>query len=676
MDNDFAKILLIMACRTAYVLRGILAYVECVDKRITHLPDSSITEVYQEVNEKMPMLIFVGDDAEPLVEIEKLAQQETGRSVFSCSLGQGQGPRVITVINGCMKHGDWVVLYDCHLATKWLRNLEEMFFLISDDAEDSQIHHLFRIFLIARPDRAFPIQVVNYCATVTVVGPIGVRSHLARALEKKANQPWGRDGLSIAKRRMHYIIVYFHAVMCGRVQFGHVGFNQPYKFSFRTLSMCQESVLALMTDAENIPYNAIHCTIGQLYYGSKVWDEWDFRCIQTVLDTFVNKEKCQGKYDDVYKVDSQGVYKIPAWPSKGTSKNDTQHFLEDFVEKMSYDDQPSLYGMHANAAALAHRAKSENCLAWIRQSCNIQPATEWNIAGASDEEVEFLYGIVESVKEKLQLNFKDLRVDPNKSPFARFLSQEVARYASAVNVLYDSVEEISLSLFGAAVLTDRLESVSHDIRKNIVPDYWRKHLYPTCMSLAGFLEDLLLRNQFVRKWVAAGPQGPICFMMSYIFLPVGFLTAVLQQYAFRRNNGDDRKRKRNNNEGVSFGGFDVNTLSDVDKMGVREESQGFSKRQTFIDELQFTHEVTYSVHVAELSKRADAGVFMYGPYLNGARWDAHLRTIEDCRPGQTFVPMPVIQLIPELRPLDMDGEAAATNPDGFSVHINAPRVHY
>ena len=91
-------------------------------------PAFNINLSFNESSASVPLLFILSPGVDPLNHLYKLAIEKlmTGNKLQTISLGQGQGPIALTMIQGCMDNGSWVVLQNCHLATSFLKDLERI----------------------------------------------------------------------------------------------------------------------------------------------------------------------------------------------------------------------------------------------------------------------------------------------------------------------------------------------------------------------------------------------------------------------------------------------------------------------------------------------------------------------------------------------------------------------
>ena len=160
---------------------------------------------------------------------------------------------------------------------------------------------------------------------------------------------------------------------------------------------------------------------------------------------------------------------------------------------------------------------------------------------------------------------------------------------------------------GISVITTELEILSSELVSYTVPFSWSERSYLSAKPLLAWSKDLQKRLQFLDDWVQKGP--PPIFWISGFFNTQSFLTASLQNYA--------RKYKIPIDKLV----FDFEMLGDVQCS-------------------------TGDIRSVDIEQPTD-GCYIYGLFLDGARWNNETELLEEARARELFTPMAVIWLKPE-----------------------------
>lgn len=369
-----------------------------------------------------------------------------------------------------------------------------------------------------------------------------------------------------------------------------------YEFNDSDLNVAKLWLQMFLKEQEAIPWDSLKYVIGEIVYGGRVTDPWDRRCILNILEHYFSEQILE----DGFQFSTDGRYKVPHGGSIDTYMN--------MIEQLPHTDEPELFSMHENANTVFQMQETSHMLDTI---VSIQPRTGGSGSGddgASDEVI--VRNMAQKILDELP---KDLdREEAGPTTFVRMengvmhslstvLSHEMLRFNTLLSVIRMSMQELLKALSGQVVMSADLEKTMFSLLSNKVPEMWSDVAYPSLNPLGIWIEDLYKRIAFMRDWLRNGP--PKCFWISGFFFPQGLMTGVLQTFA--------------------------------------------RKYQVPIDSLDFSFRVLDVYDPEDISKSPDDGVYIYGMYIDGAKWDDERKLLDQADSGKMRYRLPIVHFLPE-----------------------------
>eukprot|EP00762_Andalucia_godoyi_P001076 ANDGO_01965.mRNA.1 Dynein-1-beta heavy chain len=603
--NHFQRLLLTKAFREEKFFFAVSRFVlEELGKSFIESPPFDLSRALADSAPATPIIFILSPGADPTSTLLRFAKEKMnyGERTHIISLGQGQGPNAMKLIQQGRRSGDWVVLQNCHLGVSFMPDLERVIGEFEQPGAD--LHPEFRLWLTSMPSNQFPIPVLQNGVKLTTEPPKGLRANLLRSygeispeyIESFASSssdfPENQCTREFAFKKLLFGLCFFHALIQERRKFGPLGWNIRYEFNSSDLEVSQSWLKMFLSEQPNIPWESLRYIIGEVNYGGRVTDNWDRRCLNSILKFFFNN----GILSESYHFSPSGVYYAPQ-----------TGLLTDYVsyvEQLPFADDPQVFGMHENANIVFQQQESSRMLSTVLL---LQPRAA-SVSGSGKTSEEVVDDIATDVLSQLPALlsedeaaagvFEVLRSGVMDS-LSTVLSHEMVRFNKLLRVVKSSLEELKKALKGLVVLSAELDMVVQSLLNNQVPKMWASVAYPSLKGLAAWVKDLVARVEFVRNWLVRGQ--PNAFWMSGLFFPQGFLTGVLQSHA--------RKYKL-----------------PIDSLGFK-----------FVIFNETNHHAM---------KAPQDGVLVYGLFVDGGRWDPMSGSLEDALPGENITRMPIIHFCP------------------------------
>lgn len=177
------------------------------------------------------------------------------------------------------------------------------------------------------------------------------------------------------------------------------------------------------------------------------------------------------------------------------------------------------------------------------------------------------------------------------------LTQELDRFNGLIKVIVSSLKNLKKAIKGEVLLSTELEDALNSLQNGMVPAMWLAVSFPSLKSLGGYMKDLIARLEWFSTWVEKGL--PKVLWISRFFFTQGFLTGTKQNYAR--------------------------------KYGIA------------IDLLSYEFEV---INNEENVETPVDGVNVVGMFIEGAKWNNVINSLDESDPKVLFTRCPMMLIIP------------------------------
>uniref|UniRef100_A0A8B9ENZ5 Dynein axonemal heavy chain 1 n=1 Tax=Anser cygnoides TaxID=8845 RepID=A0A8B9ENZ5_ANSCY len=548
------------------------------------VPTTDLSVVFRESSATTPLVFVLSPGTDPAADLYKFAEEmKFSKKLSAISLGQGQGPRAEAMMHSAMEQGNWVFFQNCHLAPSWMPSLERLIEGINPNkvTPTPWLRKTFvptphnRVALLPSKQFAVPPWDLLLQSQQELTSSNNISSQ-AEHLFSLLLFPQVTEFKSLLLS-----LCFFHGNMLERRKFGPLGFNIPYEFTDGDLRICISQLEMFLSEYTDIPYKVLKYTAGEINYGGRVTDDWDRRCIMNILEDFYKPEVLIPEF----AYSESGIYK----------QINTSSDLN-YIRSLPLNDSPELFGLHENANITFAQKETFALLGAIMQ---LQPKM-LTLGGRSREE------LVEETSRDILAKLPapmDLQEVIRKYPLLyeesmnTVLVQELflCRYNGLLEVIAQTLKDLLKALKGLVVMSSQLELMANSLYNNAVPAMWNTKAYPSLKPLASWVNDLVQRIEFLKKWINHGI--PSVFWISGFFFPQAFLTGTLQNFA--------------------------------------------RKSVISIDTISFSFKVSEA-----LSRPPAEGCYIHGLFLEGARWDPSAFQLAESRPKELYTEMAVIWLLP------------------------------
>jgi dynein heavy chain len=554
-------------------------------------PVINYQNIFDQSSPTSPVVFVLSPGADPQSDLQKLAENLGfgGNKLKFLSLGQGQAPIALQLLDVAVSRGQWLMLQNCHLLVNWLKTLEK----ILDKIEKP--HRDFRLWLTTEPISGFPIGILQKSLKVVTEPPNGLKLNLRSSFYKIVEKDL-EDCEHEVFKSLVYILAFFHAVVQERTKYGKIGWNVTYDFNesdFRVSYTIIKMYLnkTLEQDDKKIPWTTLRYLIGETIYGGRVTDDYDRRVVNVYLEEYLGDFLFDSFQPFFFYKGPNIRYKIPPVGTREDYIN--------YIEDLPLTNSPDVLGLHPDAE-IGYLTTAVNTM-WS-ELLSLQPRSSESSDGISRE--DFIGGIASDIQESIPAVFDTVRIYKSfgtPTPTKIVLIQELERWNILVEAMASSLHDLRGALKGEIGMSQKLDEIANSLYNGSLPDMWRNLAPQTEKKLGSWMNHFKKRYNQYSEWVKEGE--PIVIWLAGLHVPEAYTTALVQT-ACRKN--------------------------------------GWS-----LDRSTLYTEVTQYTNPEDIVEKPPSGCYAQGLFLEGAGWDLEGNCLKKLPPGSSlYQNLPILRIIP------------------------------
>ncbi|GIQ85930.1 dynein heavy chain, partial [Kipferlia bialata] len=564
---------------------------DSLGERYIQPPVLSYDAVFTQSTNKTPIMFVLSPGADPTLDIFDLGERRgfSGPKLKFLPLGQGQAEKAERFVRTGAARGQWVLLMNAHLLSKWLKKLEQIL-----ETEIHEVHPDFRLWLTTEPTDKFPLSILQNAVKVVTEPPDGLKLNMRQQTSRLTD-----DQLTSCESPtfmpLTYVLTFFHAIVQDRRKYGKIGWNVPYDFNDSdfsvSLSLLEQYLSKAHAFGEPTPWESLRYLVGEVMYGGRVSDDFDRRVVNTYLQEFFGDFLFDDFQPFSFYEDTEFRYYVPPMSSRDE--------FAAAVESLPLLSKPEVFGLHSNAE-ISYLENSTRSM--MTNLIALQPRAVAAGGGISRE--AYLQNVAAELLTKVPAEIdliKTKKKFSRPSPTDVVLLQEIERFNVLVELIRLSLIDLQRALAGEIGMSSQLDALATNLYAGLIPDSWKARAPDTLKPLAGWILHFIRRHAQYEDWIER-ERDPTVIWLSGLHVPESYLTALVQEVCHARGWPLDRS-----------------TL--------------YTK-------------VTDIVEASTVEEAPEHGCYVQGVFLEGAGWDLEKGVLRRQRPKELITPLPLLEVIP------------------------------